>query len=79
MARDGTQPSYLQTEIESIKSNPVLTLALSNSEFKITDYPMIKESLDPKTELKKKLDTRDHSEHAVDSCSGRLQRPERGC
>ena len=56
MARDGTQPSYLQTEIESIKSNPVLTLALSNSEFKIADYPMIKESLDPKTELKKKLE-----------------------
>ena len=56
VAHDGTQPSYLQTEIESIRSNPVLTLALSNSEFKIADYPMIKESLDPKTELKEKLE-----------------------
>ena len=56
VGRDGMQPSYLQTEIESIKSNPVLELALSNPEYNIANYPMIKESLEPKTELKKKLE-----------------------
>lgn len=57
-SRDGgsTQPTYLQTEIETIKSNPVLDLALSGATPPIANHPMIKNSTDPKTELLKKLD-----------------------
>ena len=57
-SRDGgnTQPTYLQTEIETIRSNPVLDLALSGATPPIANHPMIKNSTDPKTELLKKLD-----------------------
>jgi hypothetical protein len=56
MNRDGSgsQPSYIQTEIESIRSNPVLDLALSDSS--IANHPMVKNSTDPKAELRRKLD-----------------------
>jgi succinoglycan biosynthesis transport protein ExoP len=58
MSRDGggSQPTYLQTEIESIRSNPVLDLALSDPS--IENQPMLKKtnSTDPKTDLRKKLD-----------------------
>ena len=51
-----TQPTYLQTEIETIRSNPVLDLALSGATPPIANHPMIKNSTDPKTELLKRLD-----------------------
>jgi polysaccharide biosynthesis transport protein len=59
MTRDGSnsQPSYLHTQIELMKSNPVLDLAISSTvEPKIADCPMIKDSLDPKGELRRKID-----------------------
>ena len=58
MARDGSgsQPSYLQNEIESLKSNPVLDLAISDSDPNIANYSTIKDSLDPKTELRNRLE-----------------------
>ena len=53
----GSQPSYLQTEVESIRSNPVLELAITSTvEPRIANCPMIKQSLDPKDELRKKLE-----------------------
>ncbi len=48
------KPSYLQTEIEMLRSNLVLSLALSKSG--VTSLPMIKDSLDPKADLRTKLD-----------------------
>ncbi len=45
-----SQP-YLLTEIESIRSNPVLDRALQT----IADYPMVKNSKDPKSDLRGKL------------------------
>ncbi len=43
--------AYLLTEIESIRSNPVLDRALQT----IADYPMVKNSKDPKSDLRGKL------------------------
>ncbi len=54
IARDERQPSYLQSEIELLRCNPVLELALSGSG--VTGLPMIKDSLDPKIDLRTKLD-----------------------
>src|SRR5271157_1994562 len=48
------QPTYLRSEIESMRSNPVLDRALN--EPSIADYPMIKSSKDPKNDLRRKLD-----------------------
>ena len=53
VASDGSQPSYLQTEIEYLRSNPVLALALSKPT--IEKLAMIKNSLDPKADLRSKL------------------------
>ena len=53
MGRDGPQPSYLQDAIESIKSNPVLELALTDSS--VSSLSMLKDSPDPKEELRKNL------------------------
>ncbi len=53
MAREGAGPSYLQTEIETIRANSVLDLVLSHAEIKSS--PMFRDSLDPKAELRKKL------------------------
>jgi capsular polysaccharide biosynthesis protein len=57
MGRDGsgTQPTYLLTEIETIRSNPVLDLALTRHEPSIMNYPLFKESKDPKNDLRSKL------------------------
>ena len=49
-----SQPAYLQTEIESMRSDPVLRLALTDP--KISDLPTLKESKDPKSDLRKNLD-----------------------
>jgi polysaccharide biosynthesis transport protein len=51
-----SQPTYLQTEIESMRSNPVLELALTGNNPPIANYPMVKNSKDPKNDLRKKLD-----------------------
>jgi hypothetical protein len=50
----GSEFSYLQTEIEMIRANSVLDIAVADSE--IANYSSIKKSLDPKADLKKKLD-----------------------
>lgn len=56
-AHDGSPPSLLQTEMESIKSNPVLELAIASAvEPRIANHLIIRESLDPESELRKKLD-----------------------
>ncbi|MGO8899421.1 MAG: AAA family ATPase [Isosphaeraceae bacterium] len=52
---NGSQPTYLQTEIESMRSNPVLELALSGNDPRIASYPMVKNSTDPKNDLRRKL------------------------
>ena len=52
----GTQPTYLQTQLTTIVSNPVLDGALFNPDSPIPNLPMIKDSKDPKTDLRKKLD-----------------------
>jgi polysaccharide biosynthesis transport protein len=48
-----SEPTYLQTEIESIRSNPVLALTGDNPS--ITSYPMLKNSKDPKNDLRRNL------------------------
>ena len=50
-----SQPTYLLTEIESMRSNPVLDLALNREEPPIANYPMLKNSKDPKNDLRSKL------------------------
>jgi capsular exopolysaccharide synthesis family protein len=50
----GQQPTYLQTQITTIISNPVLDAALSVPS--VASLPMIKDSTDPKNDLRKKLD-----------------------
>jgi capsular exopolysaccharide synthesis family protein len=50
----GPQPSYLQTQLTTIISNPVLDAALSVPS--VSALPMIKDSTDPKNDLRKKLD-----------------------
>ena len=56
LARDagGSTPSYLQTQITSITNDPVLDRALAEST--ISKLPMIKDSTDPKADLRKKLE-----------------------
>src|SRR5271157_5191216 len=51
-----SQPTYLLTEIESMRSNPVLDLALVRDDPSIAHYPMLKNSNDPKNDLRRKLD-----------------------
>ncbi len=53
MALDGAGPTYLQTEIETIRANSVLDLVLSHAEIKSS--PMFRDSLDPKAKLREKL------------------------
>src|SRR5208283_6237046 len=48
-----SQPTYLLSEIETMKSNPVLDLALNDTS--IANYPMVKNSKDPKNDLRGKL------------------------
>ena len=50
----GATPSYLQTQLTSITTDPVLDRAIAEST--ISKLPMIKGSTDPKTDLRKKLD-----------------------
>lgn len=50
-----TQPTYLLTEIETIRSNPVLELALAREDPDITKYPALKQSKDPKNDLRSRL------------------------
>ena len=52
-AHDGSQPSYLQTEIETLRGNSVLEKALQNPELR--KYPLVKESPDVKAEIRKNL------------------------
>ena len=77
MARDGSSSPliYLQSEIESIRSNPVLDLALSDSS--IAKCSVFRDSLDPRS---RSADARspDPSEHTLDPGSHRVQRPQRG-
>ena len=47
-------PTYLQTQLTSITTDPVLDRALAGSA--ISKFPMIKDSTDPKADLRKKLD-----------------------
>ena len=56
LARDegGATPSYLQTQLTSITNDPVLDRAIAEST--ISKLPMIKDSTDPKADLRKKLD-----------------------
>jgi polysaccharide biosynthesis transport protein len=49
------QPTYLLTEIESMRSPPVLELALMGNDPSIANYPMLKNSKDPKNDLRSKL------------------------
>jgi len=51
----GSEPTYLSTEIESIRSNPVLDLALTRDDPPIADYPILKNSKDPKSTLRNRL------------------------
>ena len=48
--------TYLQTQLTTILSNPILDAALFNPDTPIPDLPMIRESKDPKSDLRKKLD-----------------------
>ena len=48
-------PSYLTTEIETMKSNPLLELALTGDSPSIANSPNIKASMDPKNTLRSKL------------------------
>jgi len=50
-----SQPTYLLTEIETMRSNPVLALALAGNDPRINTYPLLKESKDPKNDLRQKL------------------------
>jgi len=50
-----SQPTYLLTEIESMRSNPVLDLALTRNDPSIANYPLLKNSKDPKGDLRSKL------------------------
>ena len=50
----GATPSYLQTQLTSITTDPVLDRAISESA--ISKLSMIKDSTDPKADLRKKLD-----------------------
>jgi len=52
---NGSEPTYLSTEIESMRSNPVLELALTRDDPSIANYPMLKKSKDPKNDLRSKL------------------------
>ena len=56
LARDGggATPSYLQSQLTSITTDRVLDQAISGTV--ISNLPMIKDSTDPKTDLRKKLD-----------------------
>ncbi len=49
------EPTYLSTEIESMRSNPVLELALVLDDALITKYPLVKNSHDAKNDLRRKL------------------------
>jgi polysaccharide biosynthesis transport protein len=49
----GTALAYLQTQVQLIKSDQVLSVAVANA--LISNLPTIKESDDPKTDLRKKL------------------------
>lgn len=48
----GTQPTYLLTEIETMKSNPVLELALTRNNPSIINYSLLRQSKDPKNDLR---------------------------
>ena len=50
-----SHPTYLLTEIESMRSNPVLDLAMNREELPIANCAMLKDSKDPKNDLRSKL------------------------
>ena len=50
-----SQSTYLLTEIETMKSNPVLDLALTRNAPSIADHAFLRESKDPKSDLRRRL------------------------
>ncbi len=76
IAREEKQRSYLQTEIELLRSNSVLGLALSNSA--VSELPMIKEFARSQRRSSLEAGNPGHSRHPLDSDILGVERSERG-